>query len=431
MKQNLRSYLLVLRGMSWQMLAVMALLAIFIFSLLLSTSGKIGYLGWTTADPSAATASSLRFGGHGSDQPHPSSAGDAMFLSKVDNGRIERLVQLAVQRGEDRQTFLNRLSSPDIAGLEPELRFAWRREWPEMADHTDLLLAAHVQYVELAKSLLTAGADPNSKTSNGTTALIYASDQGNTELVRALLAAAADVNAPRDGGETALLLAAHRGYFEIVRLLTAAGADIRARAHNGFTVLMAGANSGSARIVRLFLQQGADARAVNRSGWSALMFAAGGDAAEIGRLLIEKGADVNARSWDDGWTPLLMATSRRSPSLLRLLLQHAAEVNARKADGTTALILAATDKVDFLPADLECVQILLDSGADPNLADNSGWTPLMSVAKYGGDDVAEALLNHGADVGAKNSNGQTALAVATQAGQRDVAEVLRRAGAKE
>ena len=54
------------------------------------------------------------------------------------------------------------------------------------------------------------------------------------------------------------------------------------------------------------------------------------------------------------------------------------------------------------------VQLLLASGADPNVKQLGGFTPLMSAAKHGELDIIAALLSHGARTTLKDDQGFTA-----------------------
>lgn len=124
-----------------------------------------------------------------SDSTKASRSGTLMYPRRINKRSAERLIELAVEGGEDRASFVARWTSSGLNRQDAPLLFAWYREMAEMADHNDLLLAASVQYDELAVKLLSNGADPNSRTSDGTTALMYASLLGDVVLVRALLTA--------------------------------------------------------------------------------------------------------------------------------------------------------------------------------------------------------------------------------------------------
>jgi len=68
--------------------------------------------------------------------------------------------------------------------------------------------------------LIMAGADRDSKDNNGSTALMWAADNGHTEIVRLLIDKGADINTENNYGYTALMEAAGAGHTEIVELLS-------------------------------------------------------------------------------------------------------------------------------------------------------------------------------------------------------------------
>jgi ankyrin repeat protein len=101
-----------------------------------------------------------------------------------------------------------------------------------------------------------------------------------------------------------------------------------------------------------------------------------------------------------------------SPETLRLLIDSGADVNEHwNEDGGTALCEAIRQGYDDL------VRVLVEhGGADVNLAESGGNTPLMRAAMYVGPDsddtMVEYLLAHGADPTKRSIFGKDALGVA-------------------
>jgi ankyrin repeat protein len=79
--------------------------------------------------------------------------------------------------------------------------------------------------------------------------------------------------------------------------------------------------------------------------------------------------------------------------------------------------------------ELEWVGFLLSRGADPNMGDSNGDTPLIIAAGIGFEEAAGQMLRRGAKVDATNRRGETALTVAVQQRQPRLVELLLRAGA--
>lgn len=128
----------------------------------------------------------------------------------------------------------------------------------------------------MAKVLLKAGANVNTKDKDLETPLHNAAVKGRTGVAKVLLDAGADVNARDEDGLTPLHTAAVWGHVELARMLLAAGADVNARDRRNETPLHLVA---SRRVPPLSVY------------------------ADMTRLLLDAGARPNARA-TDGTTPL-------------------------------------------------------------------------------------------------------------------------------
>lgn len=102
------------------------------------------------------------------------------------------------------------------------------------------------------------------------------------------------------------------------------------------------------------------------------------------------------------------------------LIGHGADLHEAATGGS---ILAATDQPQI-------VALLLARGANPNVPDSSGYTPLMNAARYGRAEIAQQLIAAEADLDARHrETNTTALMQALAAEQDETAELLRAAGA--
>ena len=79
--------------------------------------------------------------------------------------------------------------------------------------------------------------------------------------------------------------------------------------------------------------------------------------------------------------------------------------------------------------ELNCVQLLLDRGADVNMLDWIGWTPLRFSVQEGHSACARLLLERGASVHTATEAGLTPLHLATTHGRLECARLLLERGA--
>jgi ankyrin repeat protein len=324
---------------------------------------------------------------------------------------------------------------------------------------TALLWAAHWNDLKTAESLLRSGADPNAANDFKMTPLSQACTNANGALVRLLLSSGANPNIPIATGETPLMTCAMSGSVDAVQSLIARDADVNAKepvAHQ--TALMWAAAERHPAVVKTLIEAHVDIKAHTRNGFTALHFASREGDEEIVRLLLAAGMDINVRTQpgepkasEAGANP---TAGRASGSVVSAV--RSGKGNAQTSGLTPLLVATVRSKVAL-------ALFLLDHGADPNIAD-AGFTPLhwavttwengSSNPVYGFEDamsgipdrsekltLVKALLAHGADPNARmkrrppvgggytDVNGATPFLLASSVDDVEMMQVLLAAGA--
>ena len=117
----------------------------------------------------------------------------------------------------------------------------------------------------------------------------------------------------------------------------------------------------------------------------------------IEHLIANNAGDINARG---GYyeTPLLAAFVKEDIDIALLLLQRGADVDVLDKDGASPLHRASeSGRIDI-------VRLLLEHNANVNLPDTSGYTALNLASFVGDVGISRLLLQHGADVNFRNFN---------------------------
>ncbi|WP_272687415.1 ankyrin repeat domain-containing protein [Providencia sp. PROV149] len=192
--------------------------------------------------------------------------------------------------------------------------------------------------------------------------------------------------------------------------------------------LVALAEKGDLPAVTQVIQQGADIEQRDLRLRTPLMAATHANQIEVAQFLIEQGANVNARDAIQD-SPYLYAGARGLQEILEMTLAHGADLKSTNRYGGTALIPAAER------GHVKTVQTLIDAGVDVNHVNRLGWTALIEAIILGDGSekyaaIVTQLIKGGADVNLADASGKSPLALAKQKGYDNLVEILENSGAK-
>lgn len=308
---------------------------------------------------------------------------------------------------------------------------------------------------EYVETLLKAGASLKATDAKKQPLLMIAAQQNNVELVKKLIEKGVDVNAKTEYGSTALTDFIYRNAYsntddlqiEIIKTLLEAGANPNVF-HDGYDgdcnfPLKILAQQARLELIKLLLSHGADATLKCKNGDNALSSSSGAKYLEQSNILIDAGADVNAAENNWGTTPLMIAVGFRDFPLIKKLLAKGANINTQANNGSSPLIFAiATGEKK---PDIQLVEFLLKSGANPNLTlKQSGelkgatalslaiwYEPRYSTDKYqyASDEILKLLIAYKADVNLTVQYKDSPLVSAVKGGRVEAVKILIEAGA--
>lgn len=252
---------------------------------------------------------------------------------------------------------------------------------------------------ELAKHVLVAGADVNVKDHAGDTPLHLAAALEEDNLVCTLLRRGARMDAANSKGQSSLHIAVGHGRINSARALLEAGADPNVRYTEEDSISNQCSPLYLARrnltMTKVLLKHGADLKTQDKVGYTALHWAVSEGSPGVVEALVEGGASLEARSFRmilfkypfKGFTPLHAASINLES--MRMLLRKGANINVKDGNGQTPLHVVCKISAKVTSA-LTMADFMLRRGADETITDNDGYTPDDLIER----DAAQAGCLH-------------------------------------
>ena len=259
-----------------------------------------------------------------------------------------------------------------------------------VADTDNIFFAATIGDLEAVKKHLEAGADINGRDPNfGASVLAAAVVRNQVETAKYLIENGADVNQASQDGSIPLHTAALFGFAESAELLIDSGADIFASGQGGTPSDITNADWETTLYIASIIQLDVTEEDVM----------AGRE--KVRELLDERTNELAYES------PFIAVLTNNLEALKASLTSSDVDLNQLDPQtGASILSLAS------ITGDGQIAEVLLEAGANPNLLNRDGGTPLHAAVFMGKAGIVKALLANGANKDATNNDGATALDIA-------------------
>ncbi|TNN20168.1 Fibronectin type 3 and ankyrin repeat-containing 1 protein [Schistosoma japonicum] len=192
----------------------------------------------------------------------------------------------------------------------------------------------------------------------------------------------ASIEVPDNLGFTPLMYCAQRNLSDMMSILLEANASTETETSTGKTAIMFAAFKGNIECMELLLEYGADVHHVDKNGLTALHMAVDGEQPRAIRLLVKSSANLEAVDNNLGWTPLLRCAGLKNNG------------------------------------NVDVARELIKLGANINIQDRDGKTPLHNCILLGHYDLCQLLLENNANMNIKTKNGHNAVELSESIGNQ-------------
>ncbi|KAK6507850.1 hypothetical protein TWF481_006272 [Arthrobotrys musiformis] len=327
-----------------------------------------------------------------------------------------------------------------------------RRDLRDEGGRSPLCIAAYSGHLDIVEMLFEKKADAELICTSGSNRrpLHYVATQGHTAICKLFLANDVDPEPLDETNCSPLFFACQGGHHEIVEMLLAAGADPENAWQNqksgGRRCLHQAAQNGHLKVVQLLLQYGAttdpetdifgdtssdsDGNDSDKSSPEVSdgeVVITGHNNSLKSREMLKPGnrgknkTNKRQRKYCRQKTPspLTLAAGKGYYEIVRLLVEHGADIHSTSLKNRRPLFHQAV-----FSGKAEMVEYLIDKGANVDVRDIDGWSPIMVAAQMGYCNIIKTLLDKGANIDSEAQSGATALFLAAQQGHTAAVELL-------
>ena len=238
-----------------------------------------------------------------------------------------------------------------------------------------------------------------------------------------LLSHGADINSKSPYGETAIHNAVLENCKEIVELLIIHGIEINVKNDYNVTPIDIAATHKDNELAEILISNGADISDLNPFRKtlinSSVMYAN----EDTLKALIAKGVNWNAKEKIHGKTALHHAAQNNKFGMVEFLVAHDVDINSKDKYDKTPLHYAVINN------NLQIEEFLISHGADINAKDNQLKTAIHYAAEKNRKEILINLISHGIEINSKDNLGQTALHIASMLNNSEIVKILVSHGA--
>lgn len=253
--------------------------------------------------------------------------------------------------------------------------------------------------------------------------LLIAAEKGYPSEVLRLLNKGADVNTSTDDGATALMYAVQSENLETCKILLYNGANPNITPENLAPALIAAVKNGNLDITELLIRKGANINVQDPEGITSLMYASAFNFFTMADMLIYYNADVNMSDYD-GNTALIIASYYGNTDIVSLLIKSQSAIEIPDKKGFRALHCASQN------GNLDIVDTLVSKGADIDLKNSLGYSSLSIAVLTSNTRLTNYFIDKGADVNSRISFSLRPLNIALQNKNDTIIELLKNKGGR-